>query len=73
MVPTIFEMPAPYAKVGVLLVYGDGKEPSSNLCPSDLIQDIIQALGFEVGIVVNPAPIIRSPEAEKTSFTKKLS
>lgn len=63
----------PFAdKVRILLVYGDGNEAGSNLAPRDLIKPI-QALGIDVGVVVNPTPVMRSASEEKASFITKLN
>lgn len=57
--------------VDILVIYGDGIE-KHGISPFETIP-ILKDLGFRVGCVFNPTPVIRSTTEEIESFLKKLN
>lgn len=59
--------------IDILVVYGDSKKNSSHgLAPYKVIP-ILKNLGFKVGCVFNPNPVIRNIEEEHKHFLLKIS
>lgn len=58
--------------LSVLIVFGDNfKNNFNGVAPFEAI-NLLKAIGFSVGCVFNPTPLIRSEEEEIASFLKKL-
>lgn len=55
----------------ILVVYGDGIE-RQGMSPYETIP-ILKDLGFGIGCVFNPTPVIRSTEEELENFLKKIN